>query len=48
MKGCYVFCTDAALAKHLRSLVPHSEGAGSYERSATGDVSLAAEDPMEG
>ena len=23
LKGCYVFCTDAALAQHLRSLLPN-------------------------
>ena len=48
MKGCYVYCTDAAMAEHLRSLVPHAAEVGAYEPSATGDLPLAAEDPMEG
>ena len=38
MKGCYVFCTDAALADHLRSRIPSAE----YARRE-GDVPMEAE-----
>jgi len=43
MKGCYVFCTDPALADYLRSRLP---GPG-YTPAATA-LPLAAEDPLEG
>ncbi|HAL30683.1 MAG TPA: ATP-binding protein [Coriobacteriia bacterium] len=43
MKGCYVFCTDPALADYLRSRVPK----GSYALTPTAPP-LAAEDPLEG
>jgi DUF2075 family protein len=48
MKGCYVFCTDPALAEHFRSLMPEPGGRVVYPTAATGDAPLAAEDPMEG
>ena len=43
MKGCYVFCTDPALAEYLRSRVPK----GGYSLTPTAPP-LAAEDPLEG
>ncbi|MBN2840126.1 MAG: DUF2075 domain-containing protein [Coriobacteriia bacterium] len=43
MKGCYVFCTDAALAEYLRSRVP-----GSRYVPTNAELPLAAEDPLEG
>lgn len=43
MKGCYVFCTDAALAEYLRSCVP-----GSRYVPTNAELPLAAEDPREG
>lgn len=43
MRGCYVFCTDPALADHLRSRMPR----GSYALTPTAPP-LAAEDPLEG
>jgi len=43
LRGCYVFCTDKALAKHLRELTP----AGTYEAQAQ-EPPIAAEDRLEG
>jgi DUF2075 family protein len=43
MKGCYVFCTDPALAEYLRSSVPK----GDYALAPTAPP-FAAEDPLEG
>lgn len=43
MKGCYVFCTDSALADHLRARLPMS----GYKLTPT-DVPRAAEEPLEG
>jgi hypothetical protein len=43
MKGCYVFCTDAALGEYLRSRVP-----GPCYTPAAVALPLAAEDPLEG
>ncbi len=43
MKGCYMFCTDPALAEYLRSRVPGLR----YTPTATA-LPLAAEDPLEG
>ncbi|MDA3936891.1 MAG: DUF2075 domain-containing protein, partial [Actinomycetota bacterium] len=40
LKGCYVFCTDKALAEHLRSLAPSSY-------ATTNLAPMAAEDPLE-
>jgi DUF2075 family protein len=48
MKGCYVYCTDAALADHLRALVPHQTSGLTYAPRPNNDVPLAAEDPLEG
>ncbi|MHB9004187.1 MAG: DNA/RNA helicase domain-containing protein [Coriobacteriia bacterium] len=42
MKGCYVFCTDSALADHLRSLMPSTV----YTPKPV-ELPLAAEEPLE-
>lgn len=42
LKGCYVFCTDRALAEHLRENLPRVE----YSPSVT-PASIAAETPLE-
>lgn len=46
MRGCYVFCTDAALADYLRSRVPCSPTPSSYV-PAPQQLSIAAEEPLE-
>lgn len=46
MKGCYVFCTDAALARHLRATAPKG-GARLPYRPATDTHSIAAESSLE-
>ena len=38
MKGCYVYCTDAALAEHLRSRLKAAAQAGVQAESAAADV----------
>ncbi|MDZ4655048.1 MAG: DUF2075 domain-containing protein [Coriobacteriia bacterium] len=43
MKGCYVFCTDKALAEYLRDRTPDTNYTPMPER-----IALAAEDPLEG
>ena len=42
MKGCYVFCTDTALAEHLRESIPRI----SYAHRGI-EAPFAAEDPLE-
>lgn len=48
MKGCYVYCTDAPLAEHLRTLVPNPASRLTYTALPKSDLPLAAEDPLEG
>jgi DUF2075 family protein len=48
MKGCYVYCRDAALGDHLRSLIPRPTAADTYSSAGEGEMPLAAEDPLEG
>jgi DUF2075 family protein len=48
MKGCYVFCTDRALAEHLRNRIPRPPGSAAYALPPDRDLPLAAEDPPEG
>ena len=45
MKGCYVFCTDRALAEHLRAKMPSAASRGVYTVTPTA-VPMAAEDPL--
>jgi hypothetical protein len=47
MKGCYVFCTDRALAEHLRSIAPRKTPRHPYPEASNGPVALAAEDNLE-
>ena len=47
MKGCYVYCTDAALAARLRETLPRTQAAGAYVLSDDAGVSAAAEDRPE-
>jgi DUF2075 family protein len=46
MKGCYIYCTNAALAEHLKGLVPRSIRGATYSLSPA-STPLAAEDPLE-
>lgn len=47
MRGCYVFCTDPALADYLRSRLPADAKANEYPLGSAPDVPLAAEDRPE-
>lgn len=46
MRGCYVFCTDPALAEYLRSRMPASTTRASYSPTPQ-QLTLVAEDPLE-
>jgi len=46
MKGCYVYCTDAALGDHLRSRLTAVATSIEYSQ-ATAELPLAAEAPLE-
>lgn len=46
MRGCYVFCTDPALADYLRSRMPGSTTPTPYAPTPQ-QLTLAAEDPLE-
>jgi DUF2075 family protein len=48
MKGCFVYCTDAALAAHLKSLWPRSSAGAAYVPMPSDGSQRAAEDPLEG
>jgi len=48
MKGCYVYCTDAALAEHLRASAPSRATGVPYSPARAASEPLAAEDPLEG
>jgi DUF2075 family protein len=47
MKGCFVYCTDPALAEYLRSSVPASTPRDTYPLSSSAAVPIAAEGPPE-
>lgn len=47
MRGCYVYCTDAALREHLRRAMPSTTRMGTYEARGGAGASLAAEAPEE-
>ena len=48
LKGCFVFCTDRALAEHLRSRRPSGSTREAYRLRDELDLPVAAEDPLEG
>lgn len=47
MKGCYVYCTDAALAAHLWASLPAPAGAARYNTAVHQSGPFAAEDRPE-
>lgn len=47
LKGCYVFCTDSALAEYLRSREPERPPSRAYRPRTVGRLPLAAEDRLE-
>ena len=48
MKGCYVYCSDAALAEHFRASAPLRAAGVAYSPTRAVPEPLAAEDPLEG
>jgi uncharacterized protein len=48
LKGCFVFCTDPALAEYFRSRRPSGLAQGAYHLRDEPDLPVAAEDPLEG
>jgi hypothetical protein len=46
LRGCYVFCTDPALAAYLRERIPRPSAPTPYA-PAPEQLSLAAEGPLD-
>ena len=47
MKGCFVYCTDAALADYLRESIPRPAQTTGYGSSVRQSDLFAAEEPPE-